>query len=97
MTWRMVVPVCVSLSYGGGGGGFAGDGTPPPLRAKEPPSPPMCTCRAQMSAMEAHGLKSERYARSQPEKGFLIRKLVQEVKSGKGCLIRKGFLKWGSR
>ena len=58
MKWRMVVPVCVSLSCGGGGG-LAGDGTPPP---------PVCTCRAQMSAMEAHGLQSERYARKVCEK-----------------------------
>ena len=38
MKWRMLVPICVSLSCGGAGG-FAGDGTPPPMRESEP-SPP---------------------------------------------------------
>ena len=85
---------------------------PPPLAGHQaPPPPPVCTCRAQMSAMEAHGLKSERYARIQPEKGFLIRKLpeksiwegvpdqkgVPEMGFPVGFLIRKGFLKGGSR
>ena len=39
MKWRMVVPVCVSLSCGGGGGGLCGGWDPPPLRASEPPPP----------------------------------------------------------
>ena len=81
MKWRIVVPVCVSPSCARGGG-LCGGWDPPPLRASKPPPPHVCTCRAQMSATEAHGLKSESYLRSQ---------------SGKGFLITKGFLKWGSR
>ena len=58
-----------------------------------------------------HALNSERYTRSQFEKGFLIKKLLEKsiwegvlVQKGVpemgfpvGFLIRKGFLKGGSR
>ena len=52
-----------------------------------------------------HGLESERYSRSQSEKGFLIRKLREksiwegfpEMGLPVGFLIRKGFLKRGSQ
>ena len=107
MKWRTVVPICVSLSCGGR---VCRGWDPPPLPASQPP-PPVCTCPPQMSAMEAHGLKSQRYARTQPKKGFAIRKLpeksiwevvrdhkgVREMGFPVGFLIRKWFLKGGSR